>query len=49
MCGIAGAVNSNLDYHTLLEVIKSLKRRGPDDDRWPGFVFARAWSTRSNW
>ncbi|MBS6445752.1 MAG: asparagine synthase (glutamine-hydrolyzing) [Ruminococcus sp.] len=32
MCGIAGAVNSNLDYQTLLEVIKSLKRRGPDDD-----------------
>lgn len=32
MCGIAGAVNSDLDYETLLEVINSLKRRGPDDD-----------------
>jgi asparagine synthase (glutamine-hydrolysing) len=32
MCGIAGAVNANLDYETLIKMVNSLKRRGPDDD-----------------
>ena len=32
MCGIAGAVNSNLDYETILKVVNSLKKRGPDAD-----------------
>lgn len=30
MCGIAGAVNSSLDYETILKMVNSQKRRGPD-------------------
>ncbi|MGN1411989.1 MAG: asparagine synthase (glutamine-hydrolyzing) [Oscillospiraceae bacterium] len=32
MCGIAGAVNSSLDYETILKMVNSQKRRGPDAD-----------------